>query len=230
MFRFFYNQFNGALLDIIEQIQLEQFPGEIHTGNQTVSQTWTAKDWLNYYVNLYIKYIDLLRKVDESYDQITHPQMRKTIKKFLENIVCRINQIKAEMIYYNYPIAEVKPCHYIFLDDYLIEMKLEPEALNLVIPKAFRESKTEEEMKRKILLDEKLKERFGDDKPEIDVTNFFFKFELNLDDAIKILQNFEVGRQNTRRITKSLKLAQTKNDDNTMDKKVLMDDDRKKIE
>lgn len=134
------------------------------------------------------------------------------------------------MIYYNYPIADVKPSHYIFLDDYLIEMKLEPEALNLVIPKVFRESKTEDEKKRKVLLDEKLKERFGDDLPELDITNFFFKFELNLDDAIKILQNFEVGRQNTKRITKSLKLAQTKNDDNSSDKKVLMDDDRKKIE
>mgnify|MGYP000571648234 FL=1 len=156
--------------------------------------------------------------------------MRKSIRKFLENILCRINQVKSEMIYYNYPIADVKPCNYIFLDDFLIEMKLEPEALNLVIPKVFQESKTEEEKKRKVLLDEKLKEKFGDDLPELDITNFFFKFELNLDDAIKILQNFEVGRQNTKRITKSLKLAQTKNDDNTSDKKVLMDDDRKKIE
>lgn len=156
--------------------------------------------------------------------------MRKSIRVFLENILCRINQIKAEMIYYNYPIAEVKPCHYIFLDDYLIEMKLEPEALNLVIPKVFRELQTEDKKKKNVLLDEKLKERFGDDLPEVDITNFFFKFELNFDDAIKILQNFEVGRQNTKRITKSLKLAQTKNDENTADKKVLMDDDRKKIE
>ena len=217
-------------MDIIEQIQLEQYPGEITTGNHTVSSSWSAKDWLNYYVNLYIKYIATLKKVDDSYDQIIHPQMRKSIRKFLENILCRINQVKSEIIYYNYPIADVKPCHYIFLDDYLIEMKLEPEALNLVIPKFFRESKTEAEKMRKVLLDEKLKERFGDDLPEIDITNFFFKFELNLDDAIKILQNFEVGRQNTKRITKSLKLAQTKNDENSSDKKVLMDDDRKKIE
>jgi hypothetical protein len=218
-------------LDIIEQIQLEQYPGEISTGNHTVSQTWNAKDWLNYYVNVYIKYIDILKKVDDSYDLITHPQMRKLIRTFLENIICRINQVKSELIYYNYPIAEVKPCHYIFLDDYLIEMKLEPKALNLVIPKFFREVKTEAEKKRKILLDEKLKEKFGDDLPEIDITNFFFKFEMNLDEAIKILQNFEVGRQNTKRITKSLKIAQIRNDDNnSSDKKVLMDDDRKKIE
>ena len=75
--------------------------------------------------------------------------MRKSIRKFLENILCRINQVKSEMIYYNYPIADVKPCNYIFLDDFLIEMKLEPEALNLVIPKVFQESKTEEEKKKK---------------------------------------------------------------------------------
>jgi hypothetical protein len=195
-----------------------------------VSTSWTAKDWLNYYVNLYIKYIALLKKVNDSYDQIIHPQMRKSIKTFLANILCRVNQIKSEMIYYNYPIADVKPCHYIFLDDYLIEMKLEPEALNLVIPNYFRESQTELQKQRKVLLDEKLKERFGDDLPELDITNFFFKFELNFEEAIKILQNFEVGRQNTKRITKSLKLAITKNDENTADKKVLMDDDRKKIE
>lgn len=211
-------------------MQLEQYPGEITQGTQTVSTQWTSKDWLNYYVNLYIKYIDILKRVDDSYDQIIHPQMRKSIKKFLENLLCRVNQIKAEMIFYNFPFPEVKPCHYLFLDDYLIEMKLEPEALNIPIPNFFRESNTEDDQMRRILLDEKLKEKYGSALPEIDITKFFFKFDLNFEDAIKILQNFEVGRQNMRRITKSLKLAQKKTDDNPSDKKVLLEEDRKKVE
>ncbi len=209
---------------------MEQYPGEITQGSQTVAANWSAKEWLNYYVNLYIKYIDILKRVDDSYDQIIHPQVRKPIKKILENLICRTNQIKAEMIFYNFPFAEFKPCHYLFLDDYLIEMKLEPNALDLPIPNCFREVNTEEVIMRRILLDEKLKEKYGSALPEIDITNFFFKFDLNFEDAIKILQNFEVGRQNMKRITKSLKLAQKKSDDNPTEKKVLLEEDRKKVE
>jgi len=220
----------GALLDIIETVQLEQYPGEITESNKTVSQTWTAKDWLNFQVNLYIKYIDILKRVDDSYDQIIHPQMRKSIKKFLENLLCRVNQIKAEIIFYHYPFEGIKPFYYTFLDDYLIEMKLEPEAVDLPIPNMFRENNSEEVLMRRILLDEKLKEKYGSALPEKDVTNFFFKFDFNFEDAIKILQNFEVGRQNMKRITKSLRLAQKKTDDNPSDKKVLLEEDRKKVE
>ena len=156
--------------------------------------------------------------------------MRKSIKSFLENLLCRVSQIKAEIIFYNYPFEEVKPCNYIFLDDYLIEMKLEPDAIDLVIPNFFRESNSESDQMRRILLDEKLKEKYGSALPEVDVTNFYFKFDLNFEDAIKILQNFEVGRQNIKRITKPLKLTQKQNDENNYDKKVTLEDDRKKIE
>jgi len=222
----------GALMDIIELVQLEQYPGEVNSGTTPISATWMPQDWLNFEVNLYVKYIDILKRVDDSYDQIIHPQMRKSIKKFLENLLCRVNQIKAEIIYYHYPLGgtNIKPCNYTFLDDYLIEMKLEPVAIDLPIPNFFRENNSEEVQMRRILLDEKLKEKYGSALPEKDVMNFFFKFDLNFDEAIKILQNFEVGRQNMKRITKSLRLAQKKTDDNPSDKKVLLEEDRKKVE
>lgn len=157
--------------------------------------------------------------------------MRKSIKKFLINLLCRVNQVKAEIIFFNNPIVECKPINYVFLDDYLIEMKLEPNAIDLIIPKYFRENNSEAVINRRILFEEKLKEKYGNSLPEIDITNFYFKFDLNLDDAVKILQNFEVGRQNMKRITKSLKLAQKKSDnENNTDKKVLLEEDRKKVE
>lgn len=135
------------------------------------------------------------------------------------------------MIFYNYPFEGIKPTHYIFLDDYLIEMKLEPDAIDLVIPNIFRENDSKNNKKRKILLDEKLKEKNQNCLPEQDITTFHFKFDLSFEEAIKILQNFEVGRQNMRRITKSLKLAQKTNENETnTDKKVLLEEDRKKVE
>ena len=49
----------GALLDIIELVQLEQYPGEVTNGTAQISDTWTPQDWLNFQVNLYIKYVDI---------------------------------------------------------------------------------------------------------------------------------------------------------------------------
>ena len=40
--------------------------------------------------------------------------------------------------------------------------------------------------------------------PEEDVTKFPFKVELNFDAAILIIQNFETGRNNLKRIQKNL--------------------------
>lgn len=228
--KYFYNKFSTALVDLLEQYQQELYPDNINAKNQKISTEWSCKDWMNFYVVLYIKYIDILRKVEDCYDQTTHPQMRKIIRKFLENILARVVQIKKSLIFYNNPIIEAGTgISYIFLDDYIVEMKLEPEDLNLPIPRYFAED-TQELKNRKLLIDQRLVEKNGNALPEEDVTKFFFNVNLTIEDSIKILQNFEMGRQNLKRISKALKLAQKKIEtDMGGDKKILMEDERKKL-
>jgi hypothetical protein len=226
--KFFYDKFNDALIDIIELYQEEQMP-DTSVNNKRISDTWINRDWLNFYVPLYIKYIDVLKRVEDCYDQITNPQIRKMIKNFLENLIVRVCQIKKELIIYNNPIPDVQGISYIFFDDFLIDMKLEPEALNLPIPKYYLED-TEEIKIRNVTLNQRLIEKNGNALPEQDITKSFFNFEFNLEEAIKILQNFEVGRQNLKRVNKALKLAH-KISDNEIggENKIMNEDDRKKL-
>lgn len=201
--KFFYNKFSNALTDILDQIQIENFPSEINMGKM-ISEKWSGKDTLNYIVGLYIKYINLLRNVEDAYDQTVHPQLRKYILKFLENILCRTVQIKKELIFYNNPILDLPGIPYVFLDDYIIDLKLEPRDLDLIIPRYFRENESKLTKERRAILDIRLNEFFGSTLPEEDI---FPRFqialaEINKDQAIKILQDFEMGRQCIHRIEK----------------------------
>ena len=50
---------------------------------------------------LYIKYIDIYRKVEECYDQMVQPQKGILIKKVLESSICLICELKKELVMYN---------------------------------------------------------------------------------------------------------------------------------
>ena len=136
--KFFFNKFGNSFTEILEQIQTEQYPGEM-VNNKIVSSGWSCKDFMNFFMSLYLKYISLLENVEDSFDQTVNPQMRKYMQKFLENLICRLVQVKKEMIFYNNPIITLPGMIYVFLDDYIIDMKIEPRDVDLIIPRFFRE-------------------------------------------------------------------------------------------
>ena len=154
-----------------------------------------------------------MRKIEDSYDQIIHVQIREMVKKFLQNILCRLVKVKGEIIYFNNPILELKPCHYVFLDEYLIDLKLEPDDLNLSIPRYFREDNSDKMIERRLLFENALKRVNGNTLPEEDRTKFFYHIDITFDDSISILQNFEICRQNIKRITQKLKYELKKEKD-----------------
>jgi len=171
------------------------------------------KQFLNFYVGVYVKYIYLMRRIEDSYDQIIHVQIRAMVKKFLQNILCRLVKVKGEVIYFNNPILEFKPCHYVFLDEYLIDLKLEPDDLEIAIPRYFREDYSDKMVERRLLLENGLKRLNGNTLPEEDRTKFFYHVDLTFDDAVCMLQNFEIGRNNIKRITQKLKFEMKKEKD-----------------
>ena len=230
--KYFYDKFFSALIELHEEIQLEQWPASVGPNGKRPCDSWTdMKQFLNFFVGVYVKYIYLMRKIEDCYDQIIHVQIRALIKKFLENIICRLVKVKGELIYYNNPVLELKPPHYIFLDDYLIDLKLEPSDLEIAIPRFFREDNSETMIQRRITLEEGLKRinKGIPALPEIDRTNFFYDKNFGFEDAISMLQNFELGRQNIRRINTQLKIASRKADDQMGNQMLVVSEEKKSL-
>ena len=212
--KFFYDNFFQTLIELHEEIQLEQWPASIGPDGKKPADSWkNMKQFLNFYVGIYVKYIYLMRKIEDSYDQIIHVQIRSMVKNFLQNILCRLVKVKGEIIYFNNPILEFKPCHYVFLDEYLIDLKLEPDDLEIAIPRYFREDNRDNIVERRLLLENGLKRINGDTLPEEDRTKFFYRVDLGFEDAICMLQNFEICRQNIKRISQKLKYEQIRDKD-----------------
>ena len=212
--KFFYDNFFQSLIELHEQIQLEQWPASIGPDGKKPADSWkNMKQFLNFYVGIYVKYIYLMRKIEDTYDQIIHVQIREMVKTFLQNILCRLVKVKGEIIYFNNPILELKPCHYVFLDEYLIDLKLEPEDLDLAIPRYFREDNSDKMIERRLILEDALKRVNGNTLPEEDRTKFFYHVDITFDESISILQNFEICRQNIKRITQKLKYELKKEKD-----------------
>ena len=212
--KFFYDNFFQSLIELHEQIQLEQWPASIGPDGKKPADSWkNMKQFLNFYVGVYVKYIYLMRKIEDTHDQIVHVQIREMVKKFLQNILCRLIKVKGEIIYFNNPILELKPCHYVFLDEYLIDLKLEPDDIDLAIPRYFREDNSDKMVERRLIFENALKRVNGDTLPEEDRTKFFYHVDLSFDDAIHMLQNFEICRQNIKRITQKLKYELKKEKD-----------------
>ena len=52
------------------------------------------EEWFQYYAHLYLKYIDVYKKLEDIYDQMLHPQKKIIIKDMLENSLVRLCEIK----------------------------------------------------------------------------------------------------------------------------------------
>lgn len=47
------------------------------------------------------RYIQIYKKLEDCYDQMTHPQKRRSIKEVLETVLIRILEIKQQLIHFN---------------------------------------------------------------------------------------------------------------------------------
>jgi hypothetical protein len=84
---------------------------------------------------LYIKYIEIYRKLEECYDQMVHPQKRIFIKKTLESTIIRICETKKKMVEVN----PRKDSIYVHLDSLLFDLKYDPSVIEIPVPRYFKE-------------------------------------------------------------------------------------------
>ncbi len=142
-------------------------------------ETWPDDEIFQHLACLYIKYIDIYRKLETCYDQIVHPQKRRFIKRVLESTICRICEMKKDLVLFNPRPKSI----YVHLDQLLFDLKYDPSIIEIPVPRYFKEDdkiKVEMAFKEKVERDtgkkkkkkkakKKKKKKGGDDdepKPE----------------------------------------------------------------
>jgi len=56
-----------------EQVKVENVPVEKNEQGVELADTWAEDEKFQHLAGLYIKYIDIYRKLEECYDQMVHP-------------------------------------------------------------------------------------------------------------------------------------------------------------
>ena len=97
--------------------------------------TWPVDDVFHHLACLYIKYIEIFRKLEECYDQMVHPQKRVFIKKVLECTICRICEFKKDLVAFNTRPGSI----YVHLDQLLFDLKYDPSVIEIPVPRYFKE-------------------------------------------------------------------------------------------
>ena len=149
-------QLSDAMNDLQEQVKVEHAPTEKNEHGVENMELWGLEERFSHFAVLYIKYIEIYRKLEECYDQMVHPQKRIFIKKVLESTICRICEMKRYLIAYNYRPGSI----YIHLDGLLFDLKYDPSVIEIPVPRYFKE---DDNIKVDLVFKEKV-ERDGEKK------------------------------------------------------------------
>lgn len=136
------------------------------------------------FATMYIKYILIFRKLEESYDQIVHPQKRRTIRHLLDGVIGRVLELKNEMV-----TLELLEFHY--FDDILSDMKLTPSDVEVPIPRYFLSENAKTIKEREKLLGTILA-KMG--PPDLDKTEGD-QVTMTTEEAVRLIQVHERARQ-----------------------------------
>ncbi|XP_076860476.1 dynein regulatory complex protein 11 isoform X2 [Brachyhypopomus gauderio] len=134
--------------------------------------------------SLYVRYTQIFRHLEETYDQILHPQKRRVIRGLLDSTMGRVLELKNEMVE-----KEFSEFHY--MDDIILDLKLTPEDLEIPIPRYFLSERSKVLHDRQQMLSSILDLMGIADKPKPAVEGR----TLSLEDAVKMIQVSERARQ-----------------------------------
>lgn len=154
---------------------------------------------------LYIKYLQIFRKLEMCYDCMIHPQKRLDVKLILELVIRRVIELKHELVLYNPRAAKLPSSREnVHLVDILVDLKLSTDKLEVPIPKYFWEdNKKRLEYRNKIITGYMLSNlnqeaiylpENKDPTPKSDT--------MTIEQAIEIIQKSERGRQGLMRALK----------------------------
>ncbi|XP_034279359.1 LOW QUALITY PROTEIN: IQ and AAA domain-containing protein 1-like [Pantherophis guttatus] len=79
---------------------------------------------------LFLRYVQVARRLEACYDQVVHPQKRLALRPLLDSVLGRILELKQELV-------ELDLSEYHYMDHVLEELKLTPAEMEVPIPKYF---------------------------------------------------------------------------------------------
>eukprot|EP01038_Epipyxis_sp_PR26KG_P004068 gene4068-5812_t len=205
------NMWQQAMGELSEQLNVEgvedeedgappQTPGHQDNRQVTIFQAF------QHFACLYIKYLQIFRKLEKCYDCMIHPQKRIAVKKVLELVIKRIIELRSDLVKWNPPNSYVKipsgpeeafPWEYVHLDDILVDLKLSPEMLEVPVPRYFREDIQRQIEQRDRIVSGLMRLKLNTDKLYIhdEYESVVLVDNMTLDRAIDIIQRNERGRQ-----------------------------------
>lgn len=185
-----------AMEELSELIEVENPPPQYDANGRVIPErpmSWNAAH--RHYALLYIKYLQVFRKLEKCHDQIVHPQKRRDIRVTLDVVMARVVQLKAQLSVFG---PGGRQSDFPNLDGYLVGLKLAPADLDVPIPHYFKERRPEDEAEadRRALLAKCLDERgvAGAALPSEDST-LPVAGHMTRERAIQIIQKNERGRQ-----------------------------------
>lgn len=144
----------------------------------------------DHFGTLYIRYLQVVRKLEEAYDQCVHPQKRIDIKDTLIPVMGRVLEIKDALVALNRGI------NFLNLDEVLVDLKLPPTVLEVPVPRYFVDDREDLSVRDKLLDTYTLQFNLPDgSKEELDGSGDV----LSLDTAIRAIQIHERARQGRQR-------------------------------
>ncbi|PAA67765.1 hypothetical protein BOX15_Mlig006146g1 [Macrostomum lignano] len=139
--------------------------------------------FFQFLATMYIKYIQILRKLEACYDQIVHPQKRLVLRNVLDGVLGRLLELKQEMV-------DLECLEYHFFDDILSDLKLTPNDVEMPIPKYFVLEQEKNLRARQQLLGQILAKMGPSEKEEKAA-----EVKMSLEEAIRLVQVQERARQ-----------------------------------
>ncbi|CAF2358990.1 unnamed protein product [Rotaria sp. Silwood2] len=113
------------------QIQLSRLLTSEIFGPKGFDSRQKANDYVR---RLFIKYNDIMKKLDEIYQTLIHPQKRLIIRILLDGIVGRLIELKQEMIKFDC-------CEYTYFEDLALDQNKTLDDLCIEIPRYFAEDR-----------------------------------------------------------------------------------------
>ncbi|KAJ3092088.1 Dynein regulatory complex protein 11 [Quaeritorhiza haematococci] len=155
---------------------------EYETPKDTALVPKDRESAFHHVATLYLKYIQIYRNFEETYDQIVHPQKRRLLKDVVVAILGRILELRHKMV-------EIEFSDFHNFSDTLLDLKLVPNDLSVLIPRFYMEERGKQIEAQRTLLESLNAKQLGDDEkvPLFPV--------MNLVDAIRTIQINERGRQ-----------------------------------
>eukprot|EP00892_Ulva_mutabilis_P001805 jgi/Ulvmu1/11625/UM008_0029.1 len=165
-----------AIMDLLDQLEAET-PEDQALAPREFSE-WAC---------IYIKYLQIFRKLEVAYDQMVHPQKLVDMKRALEACMGRMLEVRHWLVKLN------KGSDFLHIDDILVDLKLTPDELEVPVPRYFRLDNQKALDTRDIFLEQLIK-NFNPKRIE-KPARLESGAALPVDEALAVLQRNERGRQ-----------------------------------